>query len=79
MPQPEFCLIPRERIINKLREMNYTFKRQAPRVEIYKKGPDRIEVPRKDLIDERWVRSVLGFRRIPPADIDAFVRAAKKV
>lgn len=79
VPQPENCFIPRERVLNKLRMMGYSFKRQAPRVDLYKNGPDRIEVPRKDLIDERWVRAVLGQRHIPPADIDAFVRAAKKI
>jgi len=53
--------IPRQSLVNALRSLGYTFKRQADRVEIYKqKGTTaRQEIPRRDWLDDEYaLRSI---------------------
>ncbi len=66
-------MLKRERVLNKLRELGFSFKRQAPNVDIYKNGQDRIAVPRNAMIDPDWVRSVLG-KRCPREEIERFIQ-----
>ncbi len=52
-------MVRRERLINKLRELGYTFKRDAWRVQIWKRGTHRPAIPKQDLLDEETVASIL--------------------
>ncbi len=45
-------MLKRERVINKLRELGYSFKREAPSTFIYKRGSHRVFVPKTD-----WYRN----------------------
>jgi len=74
---PDPCFVPRERFLNFVRARGYKFKRQALRIEFYKRGTDHIAIPRRDLLEERWVRIVLAQRGVPPNEVDAFIRNAK--
>ena len=50
-------MIRREAFVNKIREMGFTFRREASRVLIFRRGKDTayIQVPRKDDLDEQFV------------------------
>jgi hypothetical protein len=52
-------VIPNDALINALRHLSFTFKRQADRVMIYKKrgSTRRVEVRRYDLHDEHYARA----------------------
>jgi hypothetical protein len=66
----------RDQVINKLKEAGYAFKRDAWRVGIFKKvgGTHRIEVPKRDILSEEWVRSAFRQAGMPKEEIDEFLR-----
>ena len=70
-------MLKRERVINKLREIGYAFKKEAPSTYIYKRGTHRVFVPKTDLVSEAWVRATLGTCNCTPAEIEEFIRIAK--
>jgi len=73
-------VIPHDALINALRSLHFRFKRQADRVEIYKQSGTtcRVEVRRHDWHDETAARTILRQAGMPPADIGAFIAAAKR-
>lgn len=68
-------MISRERIVNKLRESGFKFKRDAWRVSIWKRQIQRVEVPKRDLIEVEWVRNAFRQIGMPREEIEAFIRA----
>ena len=46
----------REHVVNKIKEMGYHFKRDCWRVGVFKKGTHRLEVPKRDILSDEWVR-----------------------
>ncbi len=70
-------MLKRERVINKLRELGYSFKREAPSTFIYKRGSHRVFVPKTDLVSESWVRATLFTCNCNQQEIDDFIRAAR--
>jgi hypothetical protein len=72
-------LTTREQFINKIRALGYSFKRQAKRVQLYRKqgGTHRIAVPQSDLLEDEFVESALKQAGCPPAEIRAFLSASK--
>lgn len=52
-------MVSRSAVINKLRELNYSYKEQLKRTYVYKKdgGTQRVFVPMRDLIADEWVMS----------------------
>lgn len=70
-------MVARERLINKLRSIGYSFKRDAWRVQFFKNGTHRALVPKRDLIDDDTAASILRQCDVPPADIASFLRECK--
>jgi hypothetical protein len=68
-------VIPNDALINALRALKFTFKRQADRVMIYKQRGTtrRVGVGRRDYHDESAAREVLKLAGMPPADIEKFI------
>lgn len=60
-------MIPHDALINALRSLNFRFKRQADRVEVYKQSGTtrRVEVRRHDWHDETAVRTILRQAGMP--------------
>jgi hypothetical protein len=54
-------MIPRETFVNKIRSLNYTYKTQTKRVQLWKKtgGSHRMFVPICDFLEIEFVRSSL--------------------
>lgn len=72
-------MITRERFVNKLRELNFTFIRQADKVELWRqKGTAlRVTVPRRDLIPEAHVHGQLRMCGVSEPEILSFLRDAR--
>lgn len=73
-------MIQREQVINRLREANYSFSRQADRVEIWRQRGtgQRVNVARRDLLDEKYVQIVLKQAGLSDHEIRAFLAACIK-
>lgn len=69
--------VSREHLINKLRELGYKFKRDCWRVSMYKRGTHRVEVRKRDFLDEDAVRSMLRQCGQSPEEIDAFIKCTR--
>lgn len=69
-------MLKRERAVNKLRELGYSFKREAPSTYIYRKGTHRVFVPKTDLVSESWARITLQTCGCKAMEIEDFIRAA---
>ena len=70
-------MLKRERLINKLRELGFAFKKETPNTYLYRRGTDAVFVPKTDLISEINVRTILTHCGCQNAEIEEFVRAAK--
>lgn len=72
-------MISKRHFVNKLKELGYQFKEQLHYQERYRKkgGTHIIHVPRKDILDEAYVRGTLRQAGVPPKEIDAFVAEVK--
>jgi hypothetical protein len=70
-------MLKRERVINKLRDLGYVFKREAPNRFIYKRGSHRVFVPKTDLVSETWVLATLFTCGCKQQEAEEFVRIAK--
>ncbi|MGH9638272.1 MAG: hypothetical protein ACRD72_25845 [Candidatus Angelobacter sp.] len=68
-------MIHNTKLINALRSLNYTFKRQADRVCIYKQRGTtrRVAVRRHDWHDEEYVRTLLRSAGMPLDDVERFI------
>ena len=68
-------MIPNAALINALRDLDFSFKRQADRVVIYKKAGStaRVNVRRVTLHDEDYCRILLGQAGMPPDEIELFI------
>jgi hypothetical protein len=72
-------VISKQHFINKIRELGYTFKRQADRVDLWRKkgGTHYIAVPRSDQLEDEFVSSSLRQAGCTRDDILNFISAAK--
>ena len=70
-------MICRETFINKIRELNFTYKTQQKRTYLWRqKGTTNyIAVPMADLLEEEWVKSQLRQIGVNESDILAFITA----
>ena len=70
-------VVSNDKLINALRSLDYTFKRQADRVMLYRQrgGTKRVAVRRRDLHDEDYVRVVLRQAGMPDENIELFIRS----
>lgn len=72
-------MVKRDAFCNKLNELKYRYKRETDRVALYKKpgNPDFIAVPRRDLLDEQYVRSTLSNAGCGFEEIERFIQQYK--
>lgn len=70
-------MLKRDRIINKLRELGYSFKREAPNTYIWRRGSHRVFVPKTDQVSETWARATLASCGCVAKEIDSFIQAAR--
>jgi hypothetical protein len=68
-------VIPNDALTNALRSLNFTFKRQADRVMIWKQrgSTRRVSVRRNRFHDPDYARVVLKQAGISPEDIEKFI------
>jgi hypothetical protein len=68
-------VIRREHFCNKLRELKYKYKRETERVLLYKRSNDPVYVmvPRRDLLDDDYVRIQLKQSGCSKEDIETFL------
>jgi hypothetical protein len=68
-------MIRRESFINKLHELNYSYKSQQKRTYLYRKngGTHCISVPMRDLLTEEYVRSTLTQAGCEKDEIEQFI------
>jgi hypothetical protein len=69
-------VIPRERLINKLRELNYTFRTQTLKSQLWRKkgGTHCVWLPRKENpLSETYVRNVLRQCGVDQEEIERFI------
>jgi hypothetical protein len=71
-------VISKKHFVNKLRDLNYQFKEQLHYQERYRLrgGTHIIHVPRCDLLEQSFVRSVLKQAGQTQKEIEAFIREA---
>lgn len=69
----------RERVIAKLRELKYKFRRPSDRVDIWSHPTTghQVHVRRRDDIDDDWVRSALLACGCTREEIEAFIHNCK--
>lgn len=72
-------VISRQQYINKLRELDYTFKRQAKRVDLWRKrgGTHYIAVPQTDRLEDEFVTSSLRQAGCRHEEIQSFLASCK--
>ena len=72
-------MVRRETFINKIRELNYSYKDQQKRTYLYRKtgGTHYISVPMADLLEDEYVTSTLRQARCTEEDIKAFLASTK--
>jgi hypothetical protein len=73
-------MIPHDAVLNALRKLNFSFKRQTDRVDLYKqKGTARrISLTRNAMHDPTYVRLLLKQAGMPENEIEGFVRETDK-
>lgn len=69
----------RERLINIIRSLGYSFRRDAWRIQDWKRSTDghTIQVPKRDILSEEYVRSVLRQAGCDADQITEFLRDGK--
>lgn len=60
-----------------LLEKNYAYKRQARRMQVYKKGTHRVMIPRTGDLDESQARSIMHQMGMGVEEVEAFIAANK--
>ena len=68
-------MIERRRFIEMLTTLGYSYKRETKRTSMYRKigGTHRIFVPKRDLIDEKYVKSSLLQAGCSAEEIESFL------
>lgn len=69
-------MVPRERLINKLRELNYTYADQTDKSVLWRKkgGTHSVWIPRKqDPLSATYVANVLRQCGVAPPEIEIFL------
>ena len=71
--------VPRDRLLNKLRELGFRHRRDAKRVALWGSSGSRkrVSVPRNPLIPDEAVKSILGQAGCDREEIESFLRQAK--
>jgi hypothetical protein len=67
-------MIARERLVNKLKEIGYRFKRDAWRVTMFRNGTRRVEVPKRDFLQDETVAQILRQCGLTRDQIVQFIR-----
>lgn len=69
-------MIPHDAVLNALRKLNFSFKRQTDRVDLYKQkgSPRRVSLSRNAMHDPAYVRILLSQAGMPPGEIESFIR-----
>jgi len=72
-------MVRREKFVNKIRSLGYTFKSQQKRTYLYRKagGTHYIPVPKADLLEDDFVNSSLRQAGCSQDEIRAFLADAK--
>ena len=72
-------MVRREKFVNKIRSLGYTFKSQQKRTYLYRKagGTHYIPVPKADLLEDEFVNSSLRQAGCSQDEIRAFLADAK--
>jgi phage gp36-like protein len=72
-------VIRKSHFVNKLKELNYKFSEQLHYQEKWRQkgGTHIIHIPRKDVLDDEYVRHALRQAKVAKAEIDAFIRACR--
>jgi hypothetical protein len=70
-------MLKRDRIINKLRELNYKFGKETPNTYAYRSGTHWVFVPKTDLVSETWAAITLSTCGCKQPEIEEFIRIAK--
>ena len=73
-------MIPNDALINALRSLKFTFKRQTDRVSIYKQRgtTSRVAVKRNASHDETYASTLLAQAGMPKAEITKFIAASRR-
>jgi hypothetical protein len=68
-------MIRRDAFINKIRSLNYSYKDQLKRTQLYRKdgGTHCIYVPLRDLLEDEFVRSALSQAGVSSTEIEQFL------
>jgi len=71
--------VPRDRLLNKLRELGFSFRSNAEHADFWRRSSDsvRVTVPRKQLVDEEAVRVILRHAGERAAAIEAFLNQTR--
>jgi len=70
-------MVRRQSFINKIRELDYSFKSERKRVFLYRKGMHFIPVPKSDLLDEAFVANALRQAGVGNEEIQTFLAITK--
>lgn len=72
-------MVRRETFINKIRELQYTYKTQQLRTQLWRKrgGTHRMFVPSCDWLEEDYVTGALRQAGVPDTEIKSFLASAK--
>lgn len=73
-------LIPRQQVINRLRDASFRFKKRGDRTELYRQSGtgQRVFVPLRDLLTEDEATVVLSQGGVTPEQVDEFLRTCIK-
>jgi hypothetical protein len=71
--------ISRQCVINKLRELGYSFHERKKRVEIWRRSGSthRVLLDTRKILSELYVRTTLGYCGISRNEIEEFINSAK--
>lgn len=72
-------MVHREAFINKIRELQYTYKTQQLRTQLWRKrgGTHIMFVPLTDLLEDDYVTGALRQASVPDSEIKSFLASAK--
>lgn len=69
-------MIAREKFINKLRELGYSYSRDCDRTTMWRRGTHRVFVRKTAAVREAWVRATLQQCGLDSEAIEVFIRSA---
>ncbi len=72
-------MIPRQHFLNKIRDLNYSYKKRAKRVDLYKKqgATHRIFLPQVKQLEDEFVKSSLKQAGCGEEEINAFIASCR--